>query len=126
MKRPKQDDEVQHLREQIRVRIDAAAKSVAEVLQVAVDLLIATTCREVVVGADIEKLEASPVHEMMTPQQAADYLGVKAQTLAVWRCTRRQSVPFVKVGRKVCYRKADLDRFHQRHTEHGGGEDESG
>jgi len=124
MKRPCQDDEVQHLRDEIRVRIDAAAKSVAELLQVAADLFIATTCREVAVVAGIDKVEVSPVPEMMTSEQAAEYLGLKAQTLALWRCTRRHAVPFVKVGRKVRYRRTDLEKFLRCHTEYGGDEGE--
>ncbi len=43
--------------------------------------------------------------------EAAEYLGVKPNTLAVWRTTGRYSLPYVKVGRLVRYRKSDLDRF---------------
>jgi len=56
----------------------------------------------------------------MTPQQAATYLGVTTQTLGVWRCTRRYPLPFVKVGSKVFYRRADLDEFIQHRTENRG------
>ena len=101
MKRPHYDDEVQHLRERLRLRIDAAAKSVAEVLQAAADLFIAASHWNADDGISIGKVEAIPVTEMLTPQQAADYLGIAPQTLAVWRCTRRYAVPFVKVGSKV-------------------------
>ena len=81
MKRPYHDDEVEHLREQLRLRIDAAVKSVAEVLQAAADLFIAASHRKADEGIGIGKVEASPVPEMLTPQQAADYLGVKVETL---------------------------------------------
>lgn len=120
MKRSRYDDEVQHLREQLRLRIDAAVKSVAEVLQTAADLFIATSPQKADEGIGIGNAETSPISEMMTPQQAADYLGVSVQTIAVWRCTRRYPIPFVKVGRKVCYRKTDLDRFIQHRTEKCG------
>jgi excisionase family DNA binding protein len=123
MKRLHHDDEVQHIREQLRLRIDAAVKSVAEVLQVAADLFIATGHRKADEGRGINKVEAAPVPEMMTPQQAADYLGVKASTLGVWRCRRSYPIPFVKVGSKVCYRKSDLDRFLQQRTENRGDDD---
>jgi len=53
---------------------------------------------------------------MLTPQQAADYLGVTVGTLGIWRCSRRYPLPFVKVGRKVCYLKSDLDTFIERRT----------
>lgn len=44
-------------------------------------------------------------------QQAADYLGVNANTLAVWASTKRYQLPFVKIGRLVKYRLVDLDMF---------------
>lgn len=48
---------------------------------------------------------------LMTPAQAAIYLGVEMATLAVWRCTGRYPLPYFKVGRLVRYRKGDLDAF---------------
>lgn len=48
---------------------------------------------------------------LLTRREAAAYLGVAEQTLAVWKCTGRRSLPFVKIGRLVRYRKADLDAF---------------
>lgn len=47
---------------------------------------------------------------------AADYLGVKPHTLEIWRVTGRYALPFIRVGRKVKYRIADLDRFLARRT----------
>lgn len=49
--------------------------------------------------------------DLFTREQAAQYLGVTARTLAVWACTKRYNLPFVKVGRLAKYRKADLDAF---------------
>lgn len=43
--------------------------------------------------------------------EAAKYLGIAAGTLAVWACTNRYPLPFVKVGRSVKYRITDLDIF---------------
>lgn len=48
--------------------------------------------------------------------QAADALGVKASTLAVWRSTGRYNLPFLKVGRLVRYRVSDLAEFLARRT----------
>ncbi|WP_423391960.1 helix-turn-helix domain-containing protein [Burkholderia sp. LMG 21824] len=42
---------------------------------------------------------------------AAAYLGVQPQTLAAWACTQRYPLPFVKIGRRVMYRLADLEAF---------------
>lgn len=47
----------------------------------------------------------------MTEREAAAYLGVQPQTLAVWRCTARYSLPYYRVGRAVRYSLRDLDAF---------------
>ncbi len=54
--------------------------------------------------------------ELLTPNQAAEYLGVKAQTLAVWRSTGRYGLRFIKVGKRVQYSLADLDSFLDANT----------
>jgi hypothetical protein len=48
---------------------------------------------------------------LLTRFEAARFLGVAPNTLAVWACTNRYSLPFVKVGRKVMYRLSDLEAF---------------
>lgn len=47
---------------------------------------------------------------------AAEYLGVKPHTLETWRASGRYKLPFVKVGRLVKYRRADLDAWLQSRT----------
>jgi excisionase family DNA binding protein len=54
--------------------------------------------------------------ELLTRNQAAQYLGVTPNTLAVWACTHRYNLPFVKIGRLVKYRRADLEDFIARRT----------
>ena len=49
--------------------------------------------------------------DLLTRQQAAEFLGVKAQTLAVWATTKRYPLPYVRVGSRVRYRRSDLERF---------------
>lgn len=56
------------------------------------------------------------VKALFSPVEAAEYLGIKAQTLAVWRCTARHSLPYVKVGRRVMYRSSDLAAWAQSRT----------
>ena len=51
------------------------------------------------------------IHQLLTPEQAAEILGVTYQTLAVWRSTGRYNLPFVKVGRRVMYRAIDVEAF---------------
>jgi excisionase family DNA binding protein len=53
---------------------------------------------------------------LLTRLQAAEYLGIKPQTLAVWHTTGRYRLPVVKVGRSVRYRTSDLDEFLSRRT----------
>ena len=53
----------------------------------------------------------SPSTSLVTPEQAAEFLGVTAGTLNVWRATRRYPLVYIKIGRKVMYRLADLERF---------------
>jgi excisionase family DNA binding protein len=57
--------------------------------------------------------------ELLTRKEAAAYLGVQPHSLAVWACTKRYPLPFVRIGRLVKYRKSDLDAFIESnlHTE---------
>jgi excisionase family DNA binding protein len=52
----------------------------------------------------------------LTPQQAAEYLGLSVATLNTWRCTKRYNLPYVKIGGSVRYMEADLQRFVERRT----------
>jgi len=54
--------------------------------------------------------------DLLSREEAAAYLDLKPQTLACWASTRRYNLRFVKVGRNVRYRKADLDRFIEART----------
>jgi len=49
--------------------------------------------------------------DMLTRAEAAEYLGLRPQTLATWATTGRYDLPFVRVGRAVRYRRADLDAW---------------
>jgi len=49
--------------------------------------------------------------KLLSRKEAAEYLGLKAQTLAVWHVTGRYGLPVVKVGRSVRYRVQDLERW---------------
>lgn len=54
--------------------------------------------------------------KLMSRREAAHYLGVAPQTLAVWACTQRYYLPLVKIGRHVKYRQSDLEAFIARNT----------
>ncbi len=60
----------------------------------------------------IEKFQSG----LLNRKEAAIYLGVTEQTLAVWKCTQRYDLPVVKIGRLVKYKKTDLDNFIEKRT----------
>ena len=64
-------------------------------------------------------LEANKV-ELHTPQEAAEILRVKPGTLATWRSSRLVDLTFVKVGRRVFYRREDLLAFIENNLQEGG------
>lgn len=57
-----------------------------------------------------EAIASGPVI-LLSRKEAAAYLGVAEQTLALWKCTGRYGLKCVKIGRLVKYRKQDLDAF---------------
>ena len=59
---------------------------------------------------------STAVPEMLNRAAAAEYIGSRPQTLAVWALTGRYNLPMVKVGRSVRYRKSDLDKWLESRT----------
>ena len=49
--------------------------------------------------------------KLLTRFEAAEYLSVKPQTLALWHSTGRYALPVIKVGRGCRYRLEDLEAF---------------
>ena len=58
--------------------------------------------------------------DLLDEREAAAYLDVSDGTLPVWRSTGRYNLPFIKVGRKVRYRRADLDSWLASRTRANG------
>jgi excisionase family DNA binding protein len=52
---------------------------------------------------------------LMSPEQAAGYLGVPVLTLTAWR-SKRIGPRFYRVGRHVRYRLVDLDAWLSQHA----------
>ena len=53
---------------------------------------------------------------LISASDAAQHLGVSVGTLAVWRSTGRYPLPYVKIGRKVMYKRKDLEAFIEART----------
>lgn len=58
--------------------------------------------------------------ELLSPDQAAATIDVTSGTLSVWRSTGRYGIPFIKIGRKVRYRKSDLIAWLESRTRESG------
>ncbi len=55
---------------------------------------------------------AMQAHEpLLNEDEAAQILTVEPQTLADWRSTGRYNLPFIRMGRLIRYRRADLDAW---------------
>jgi excisionase family DNA binding protein len=54
--------------------------------------------------------------DLLTRKEAAEYLGVREDTLAIWACKKRHPLKYVKIGRLAKYRKAHLDEFIELQT----------
>ncbi|MNF93936.1 Helix-turn-helix domain protein [compost metagenome] len=56
--------------------------------------------------------------DLLTPEQVAAALALSKRTLAAWRSSRRNPLPYVKVGSRVRYRRQDVDAWlqNQVHT----------
>ena len=48
---------------------------------------------------------------LVNPQTAADMLGLEKETLAVWRCTKRYDLAYLKIGGNIAYERREINRF---------------
>jgi excisionase family DNA binding protein len=55
--------------------------------------------------------------KLMTRKEAAAYLGLKEQTLALWAHAHRYDLPYYKIGRHAKYKLEDLDGFIERNQQ---------
>jgi excisionase family DNA binding protein len=58
--------------------------------------------------------------ELLSEKEAAQKLCLATTTLQVWRSTGRYSLPFIKIGGKVRYRREDLQRWLEARTRTDG------
>ncbi len=58
--------------------------------------------------------------DLLDDKAAAAVLDVSPGTLSVWRSTGRYALPFLKIGRKVRYRRSDLQAWMESRTRESG------
>lgn len=63
-----------------------------------------------------ESVSESSLRNLLKPEITAAILGVDVKTLAVWRCTKRYPLPWVRVGRNVMYKTEDVQAFIESRT----------
>ena len=59
---------------------------------------------------------STAVTDFLTPEQAAKFLGVSMACLAQWRSKGKYNLPFTKLGGRIRYRQADLEKFLKERT----------
>lgn len=62
------------------------------------------------------QIESSLGDELLSEAATAELLGIQPNTLSVWRVKRSHSLPFIKVGRLIRYRRQDVLSWLQRRT----------
>lgn len=50
-------------------------------------------------------------NSLLSPKQVSEMIGIAEQTLAIWRCTKRYPLPYIKCGRYVRYKYNDVQKF---------------
>ena len=62
----------------------------------------------------------SPTSDLLNEVQAAVILDTSVGTLQVWRSTGRYKIPFIKIGRNVRYKRADIEAWIESRTRSTG------
>jgi hypothetical protein len=63
--------------------------------------------------------ENDRLDDLLTPKEVAKRLRVAVATLAIWRCTKRYPLDYHLVGRKVMYRRGDVEEFLRSNLQKG-------
>lgn len=56
------------------------------------------------------------LEKLLTPDEVAEILGVSKQTLASWRCARRTTLCYLRVGRLIRYSPEAVEQFLRENT----------
>ena len=73
-----------------------------------------STIRHILRSEILEKIEQAQSKNkdlMLDRREAAAFLSIKIGTLAMWKSTKRYSLPYIKVGRHIRYKASDLIKF---------------
>lgn len=70
-------------------------------------------------GCDTRQRAEHP-DALVDERTAAAIIDVAPGTLSVWRSTGRYELPFLKIGRKVRYRRTDLEAWLAKRTRQSG------
>jgi len=54
--------------------------------------------------------------DLITPIVAAELMCTSIKTLAKWRCTGQNNIPYRKLGKKVLYSRRDLQTYLDKHS----------
>lgn len=64
--------------------------------------------------------QSEKLNDLLDENEAASFLSVKPGTLSVWRSSGRYPIPFIKVGRRIRYRRSDLHAWLESRTQTNG------
>jgi excisionase family DNA binding protein len=65
---------------------------------------------------NIENWLQSHKKDLLTTSEVSELLGVKPQTLQIWRTNKRYNLPYVKIGGLVRYKLDDIKNFIEQRT----------
>jgi hypothetical protein len=57
--------------------------------------------------------------KLISRAETAQMLGVKESTLAVWACTKRYGLDYIKIGSRAMYQLDDVLKFVESHRVRG-------
>ena len=76
--------------------------------------LFKAALKEVLTDTQIQAIAAESTPSPLTEKEAGPMLGVKPQTMAVWR-TRGKGPRYIKIGRLVRYKPEDVEEYRDQH-----------
>jgi hypothetical protein len=66
-----------------------------------------------------ELIPLASKEKMLSRKEAAEFLGLRENTLAIWAIKKRYDLPMYKVGKNIKYKITDLQKFQEGQSIHG-------